>query len=197
LCHNSNQGRPKQGKRLPNLHGEDPAIAQPQGHLKGLKPSQLKKLEAIFRRRVVPTLVVSPELARTMCEISGELNRQVGVLVDRRGHVQQVFVGDASRLHLPDLDGFTPGHDRFNGLRYIHTHLKNEPLNGDDLSHLAMRRFDLVAAVSAAGGLPGHVHLAHLLPHNPQGERYRLLDAPYVQDLNLDFLATIDRKSVV
>src|SRR5687767_7730952 len=73
------------------------------GNVTGLKPSEIKALERIYRRRVPPTQAVSAELAGTLAERSFELHRQVGVLVDRRGTIEHVVVGDASKLVLPDV----------------------------------------------------------------------------------------------
>ena len=68
---------------------------EPSGNLAGLAPSELKALERIFRRRVAPTEVVSPELASYLAELSAEIHRQVGVLIDRRGTITDVVVVDA------------------------------------------------------------------------------------------------------
>jgi len=46
----------------------------------------------------------------------------------------------------------------------VHTHLKEEPLNKDDFTDLALLRFDLIAAISAKDGLPGIIYVAHLMP---------------------------------
>ena len=74
------------------------------------------------------------------------------MLVDRRGEIEHVFVGDASQLNLPEIGRLRAGRGRFRGLRLVHTHLRNEPLTRDDLVDLAMLRLDLVAAI---GLLPG------------------------------------------
>lgn len=50
------------------------------------------------------------------------------------------------------------------GLRLIHTHLKNEPLNKDDLTDLSLLRLDIVAAVGIRDGLPDMIFTAHLMP---------------------------------
>lgn len=38
--------------------------------------------ERLYRRRVAPTQVISPEMANFMCQISAETGRQLGVLLD-------------------------------------------------------------------------------------------------------------------
>jgi GTP-binding protein HflX len=117
------------------------------GNTAGLKASQLQALERLYRRRVTPTQIVSAELATTMSELAFELRRQVGVLLDRRGSVTHVVVGDASKLDLPDVGRLRGAAGRFRGLRLVHTHLRGEGLTRDDLTDLALLRLDAVAAI--------------------------------------------------
>jgi len=160
------------------------------GNTLGLKPSQLHALRRTYRRRVDAGTVVSPELARHLCEVSLETNRQVGVLLDRKGDVQAVIVGDARRLELPDVGRARAGESRLRGLRLVHTHLNGEPLTRDDHTDLALLRLDLVAALEVReDGLPGKVHWAHLVPENPQGELWKDEEASGVHDLAYDPLA--------
>ena len=155
-----------------------------EGNLTGLKPSQQRMLERIHRRRVNPAEVVSEELATFLCQCSHEVQRQIGVLLDRNGTVVHVVVGDMHKLVLPDLGRHRAGRSRFRGLRLIHTHLKSEPLSRDDLVDLAKLRLDLVAAIGMQqSGLPGRVALAHLLPENPAQELWRELPSEPVHDL--------------
>ena len=126
------------------------------GNITGLKPSQKHALERVYRRRLRPAEVASAELAAYLCGISREIERQVGILVGRRGEIEHVFVGDASRINLPDIGRIRAGRGRFRGLRLVHTHLRNEPLTRDDLVDLALLRLDLVAAIGVwPDGRPG------------------------------------------
>ena len=135
------------------------------GNRAGLKPSELAALERVYRRRVAPADVVSDELGAFLCEISHGIGRQVGVLISRQGAIEQVFVGDASRIMLPEVGRLRAGHGRFRGLRLVHTHLRNETLSRDDLVDLALLRLDLVAAVGVNHeGRPADLHVAHLVP---------------------------------
>jgi GTP-binding protein HflX len=149
-------------------------------------------LERIYRRRVSPREVVSPELGVFLCEISAEIERQVGVLIDRRGSVAAVIVGDAHRLELPDLGRFRAGRGRFRGLRLVHTHLRGEPLTRDDLTDLTNLRLDVIAAIDAAGaGLSARVQTAHLLPRNPDGRLWQVDPPRPLHALAVDFEALI------
>lgn len=112
-----------------------------------------------------PTRIVSPELAQTLCRLSRELNRQIGLFLSRGGKVENVFVGDAQRLQLPDFGRIRAGRGRFRGLRLVHTHLDEVALTSDDLTDLALLRLDLVAALhQAEEDAPVQIQYAHLLP---------------------------------
>ena len=75
-----------------------------------------------------PSEVVTRELGTYLCEVSKELERQVGVLIGRHGEIEHVVVGDASKLYLPDVGRMRVGRGRFRGLRLVVTHLGDEPL---------------------------------------------------------------------
>jgi GTP-binding protein HflX len=115
---------------------------------------------------VPPAEIVSPELARQMSELSHETGRQIGVLLNRKGQIEYVMVGDAKRIWMPDFKRVRVGADRFRGLRCVHTHLNGEKLTQDDLTDLALLRLDLMATIEVdqKTGLPNEVYAAHLLP---------------------------------
>ncbi len=135
------------------------------GNTEGLKASESKRLLATYRRRVHQSELCSAELARHLTEVSREVGRQVGVFINRRGEIEQVIVGDANQLVLPDIGRERAGLSRLRGIRLVHTHLKDEPLTRDDLTDLILLRLDAVAAIVArVDGLPGRVHLGLLKP---------------------------------
>ena len=167
-----------------------------QGNLAGLKSSQLQALERIYRRRIPAGELISSELARYLTERSRELNRQIGIILDRQGTVLHVIVGDDREIVIPDLSGYGLGRSGLRGLRCIHTHLKGEPLSQDDLNDLALLRLDLMVALSVGDdGLPGAVHYAYLLPPGPGERSVEALSAASIYHLNLDlgaFLRGLD-----
>lgn len=180
---------------------EDRAITTALGNTLGLKPNQLRRIEKLYTRRIPPTQIVTPELARQLSELSHETRRQIGVLVDRKGHVQYVMVGDNRRIELPDFKRVRVASGRFRGLRCVHTHLRGEPLTQDDLTDLALLRLDLMVAidVDSESGLPGVVRAAHLLPlhsgelDNPSApDLYGFLEPKLASHLDLDFLSLIN-----
>ena len=158
------------------------------GNISGLRSGQIKALERLTRRHVAPERVVTPELARELAELSRELRRQLGLVLDRHGNVLHVVVGNDREIVLPDLTDHALGRSGLRGLRCVHTHLKGEPLSQDDLNDLALLRLDLMVALAVGhDGLPGSVHYAHLVPEGPAGRLVETQKAASAHALDLDF----------
>lgn len=150
------------------------------GNTTGLKARDRRVLEKLGQRRLPPAALVTREFARQLAGVSRRIRRQVGVLVNRKGAVTWVGVGDAHRIELPDLKRQRAAGVRLRGLRCVHTHLDDKPLTRDDLADLALLRLDLMAALSVReDGLPGLVHAAHLRPPGPNGRGRREEEAPW------------------
>ena len=116
-------------------------------------------------------------MARAMTEISKEIGRQVGVLIERSGRINLVIVGDQKQIVIPALGAIRSAPGRLKGIRCIHTHLAGENLTDDDLIDLLFLRLDLMAAVQVQpDGLPGHIQAAHLLPSPQDGKNWTFLD---------------------
>lgn len=82
-----------------------------------------------------------------MLSLSAELNRTLGLLIDRRGNVEYVVLGDAQRLYLPDLGRARAGGLRLRGVRLWRTQLQRPNLEDDDLTDLHRLRLDLVGVI--------------------------------------------------
>jgi GTP-binding protein HflX len=172
----------KRRQRIKRIHGYET----------GLKPNQIRRIEHIYRRKVPAQQIVTHELVRYLCELSFETNRQLGVLIDRKGSIEYVMVGDHKGIFLPELGRFRVAPHRLRGLRYVHTHLRGEPLTPDDMADLAHLRFDIMVAVEVgADGLPNKAHMAHLLPDNPGGKQWEIQDDVPLQQLDTNFFRFI------
>jgi len=170
------------------------------GFTQGLKHNQLRRIERLATRRVPSAQIVSQELARQMSEISLETGRQVGVLINRKGQVEYVMVGNAKRIEMPDFGRSRAASERFRGLRCVHTQLQNEKLTQDDLTDLALLRLDLMSVIQVEKqtGLPGLVYSAHLLPtsaaelhEDADSLPYEFLEPNIPSQLDTDFSALI------
>lgn len=151
------------------------AISDIRGHIAGLRASQLAALERLYRRRVACDMIISPDLAKTMGQLTLELRRPIGVLLTRRGQVQEVIVGTELTLSSATLTLFRTGSRALRGLRFIRTQLHDQPLNQEVLTDLAFLRLDLVGILSVADdGRLGNLYLANLLPPNAAGQLFKV-----------------------
>ncbi len=137
----------------------------------------------------MPKEVISPELARYLTELSQEINRQLGIIINRSGNITHVIVGDARGIFIPGLEAYPLGRKPLRGLRLVHTHLNEEPLTQDDLTDLALLRFDLVAAIGVRNALPGKIFVAHLMPDGAAPVNVMAPENFY--DFQLDFPAFV------
>ncbi len=122
-------------------------------------------MERIGQKRVQRDKIINPEMARALCQLSFELNRQLGLLVHRSGKIESIVVGDYSQIMLPQLGNVRASGGRLRGLRLVHTHLANEDISDEDLMDLLFLRLDLMSVIKVdPEGLPGKMYSAHLLP---------------------------------
>jgi GTPase len=146
------------------------------GQTGGLRASQLAAVERLYRRRVPQDKVLSPELAKAMCQLSLEIRRPLAALLTRRGQVQEIIVGTDLTLSPATLSKFRAGSRSLRGLRLIRTQLHDQPLSQESLTDLAYLRLDLFGVLSVTStGTPGDLYLAHLLPPNGTGQLCNVL----------------------
>jgi len=175
-------------------------IEKVHGRTSGLKKNQIKRLSNLYRRRVAPEAALSNELARAMAELALELNRGVSLLIDRRGRVITVAVGDASETPVPEIHGEADA--RLHGLRLVHTHQKPGGLSPSDLTTLFLNRLDAMVAFdvalqpggkgAAAAVQVGPAYIAFVAPSGADEEDWLVEGPMSVRELEqLDVLARI------
>ena len=168
------------------------------GNTTGLKPAEMKTLERLYRRKMQSGTVITPEAARALSEASAEIGRQVGLIIDRSGSIRNVLVGTNHDILIPDLSEHRLGARRLRGVRFIHTHLKDQPLNHEDLTDLALLRLDMIAALAVRpDGLPGNISIAYLIPPNPEEKLYEVLPPQSVHGVDInaaEFITDIERQ---
>lgn len=82
-----------------------------------MRPAQLKLINSLKEAHSGNVEILSLSLARRLSSAAFAARRMVGVLLDRRGEVKWVVVGDAARLYLPDIGRARGGQQRLRGLR--------------------------------------------------------------------------------
>ncbi|MCK5680848.1 GTPase HflX [bacterium] len=158
------------------------------GNHEDLKSSQRKFILRLYRRRSLPEEIISQELARQLSLLSIDCGRQLGLLIDRRGRVEMVIVGDSQSITIPSLHRYRLGHGRLRGLRCIHSSFGPEILNREDITDLTMLRLDLMAVIKVdSAGLPENIAVAHLLPE-PKTTGHISLPKTAVDKLDLNCL---------
>ena len=101
-------------------------------------------------------------------------------------------MGDQKGITIPDLSRYRSGILRLRGLRLIHTHLRGEPLTGEDLTDLALLRLDMMVALNCNDtDAPELIHSAHLLPDNPDKKVWEIDPPSSVSHFDVDFLRWI------
>jgi len=125
-----------------------------------------------------------------MVQFSSETGKQIGLIITRDGSITHVIAGDARGILIPALDDYPLGRKALRELRLVHTHLRDEPLNNEDISDLELLRFDMIAAVSMKDGLPHNVYCAYLMPHGSQ-KKYELISSNFYR-FDIDFAEFID-----
>lgn len=100
-------------------------------------------------------------MAQELALLSQDIRKEIALLVNRRGQIVSVIVGDSEKVRLPEIKK-REAMTRLCGFRCIHTHPRGGGLSKADLTALARLRLDLMVALEALDGKPGKVHLGHL-----------------------------------
>lgn len=161
--------------------------------MQGLKPSQIAALTRLFNRRFPAEEVYTVDQARELSLLSRAVGRQLGLLIDRKGRVQMVIVGEAGSIMIPELPRGRSGQERLRGLRLLHTHLSPGGISQEDLMDMLFLRLDAVVTLTVNPvGEPVQWQAAHLLP-NPSGGQPYHLDTPQPWDrTESQFVATAE-----
>ena len=145
-------------------------------------------IERLYRRRVPIDKVVSSELAKALAQLTLDIRRPLGVLLTRRGQVQEVIVGTDLTLSSTTMTLFRTSPRSLRGLRFVRTQLQDQPLNQESLTDLAFLRLDLIGILSVtADGRIGNIYLAHLLPPGSTGQLFKVLKSVPFHALTVSF----------
>ncbi len=145
-------------------------------------------LERLYRRRMSADEVLSPEAAKTLAQFTHEIRRPIGLVITRRGAVQDVLVGSGTEPSPTTLTAFRASPRSLRGLRLIRSHPKEQPLTQEDLTLLGLLRLDMIGTMTVTPkGEPGLLSLAHLNPPSPKGELYTLLKPTLVHQCPVNF----------
>lgn len=124
------------------------------GNLDGIKKIYIQALEELFDVDCPREMLISPELLNTICKISGIINKEISVYINRRGKLVDVAVGDSSTVSLEALTE-KRSQQGLSGIRCIHTHPSGGAmLSPIDVTALISLKFDCISAISIFEGQP-------------------------------------------
>jgi GTP-binding protein HflX len=130
------------------------------GSLEGIKNSILEALDQLFDIEIPQDKFWTEELITQMAELTGAINREIAIYIDRKGHIVDVNVGDFKTVNLNEVEG-RRSRTRLTGIRCIHTHPNGVgQLSAVDISSLKLLRLDMMAAVGVAGTEARDIYVA-------------------------------------
>ncbi len=113
-----------------------------------------------------------------MAELTGEINREISVCIDRDGSVLDVSVGDNKKSNVPAMRTVR-NEDRLCGVRCLHTHP-----NGDgrpsavDLGTMRSLLLDSMASMGVSEGKPTQLYASFIGDKTEDGGREALVYGP-------------------
>ncbi len=121
------------------------------GNLDSLRNSIIDEIEELYDIEET-TDFVPRELAEKMADLTGRINREIAVYINRKGNIIDVSVGDSTTVSLPVVEG-RRNKMRLSGIRCIHTHPNGDGmLSAVDLNSLTKLKLDAMIAVGVNEG---------------------------------------------
>lgn len=109
-------------------------------------------------------------LAERLAMLTGRINREIAVYINRKGIIVDITIGDSSTVTLPEVEG-RRGKARLSGIRCIHTHPNGDGrLSEVDINSLLNLNLDAMIAIGTLNGLMVDFYVA--IP-SPYGDKKR------------------------
>lgn len=115
------------------------------GNINGIKKLILERLERLFELVIDTSSIFSYELAKEMNEITRVINKEICVVINRRGKITAISVGKLNNAEIPHFDAAGKS---LSGHRVIHTHPSGDStLSSMDTSALMELKLDAMVAI--------------------------------------------------
>ena len=93
------------------------------------------------------------ELAERLAQLTGSINREIAVYINRKGSITDINIGDSGTVALSEVEG-RRGKARLSGVRCIHTHPNGDGrLSEVDLNSLLNLNLDAMVALGVKDGI--------------------------------------------
>jgi GTP-binding protein HflX len=137
-------------------------VPEIRGNLESLKKSVIDELKALYSIDTGNGDFVPEELASRLADITGRINREIVVYINRKGNILDVGVGDSDTVSLGEVEG-RRDKTRLSGVRCIHTHPNGDGrLSAVDINSLITLKLDAMVAIGARNGDVTEVFVALL-----------------------------------
>lgn len=159
------------------------------GNIDGLKNSILESIEGIYDLTIPSDRLWTTELVDRLAFLSGSINREIAVYIDRKGHIIDVIIGDFKTVDLEEVEG-KRNNARLSGIRCIHTHPNNSGmLSAVDISSLKLLKLDMIAAIGISDRIPADIYASVPSSENEEGVE---IFGPFNMEID-DFQELIER----
>lgn len=133
-----------------------------EGNIQGIRKTDLNRLEDLLEYNLDKQFIVDKFLITTLADITKRINREISVMIDRRGKVHSISIGNTYSVGLPLIDKRIKRRT-LSGFRNIHTHPSgNSNLSELDLTALLDLKLDLMVAIGVKKGVANSIDIAHL-----------------------------------
>jgi len=132
----------------------------------GVKKTVQNMLDSIKEMVIDNNQLVSYEILDIICKITRDTNKEVAVLVNRKGEVVDVAIGDFASVQL-NMYTERRSKDSLSGIRCIHTHPNGYGMLSElDISALKELKLDLMIGIGVHNGNPQNVFFGYLSIEN-------------------------------
>jgi len=115
------------------------------GNIDGIKKSFLEDLENLYKSKVTKSEMCNNEIINVISRITSLIDREVSVVIDRKGKIVSVSIGDSTSVEISMID---ISEKRLSGVRVIHTHPNGySNLSALDISALIKLKLDAIVAI--------------------------------------------------
>jgi GTP-binding protein HflX len=122
------------------------------GNTQSLKASILDELSALYDILPDSHSFLPEQLLGSIAAISGSINREIAVYLNRKGTVLDICIGDSSTVTLSQVEG-RRSRTRLSGVRCIHTHPNGDSmLSAVDIHTLLVLNLDAMASIGVLDG---------------------------------------------
>ncbi|MDO4543203.1 MAG: GTPase HflX [Clostridia bacterium] len=148
------------------------------GNISGIRDSIIERIEQLYLQEQQGGEFLSNELMLMLSELTELIGREISVLISRSGRIEDVSIGDANTVSMPDIH-MARSLDRLCGVRCVHTHPNGSGILSEvDIGTLNAKRFDAMTAVGVAQGKPTSV-CTGFVEVTSEGEHVPLIYGPY------------------